>query len=80
LLPIPDETAKRFPFVDALTTTPQKEIFLMTVLLPQKGTSGAGTLRLKREGDVYTAEIRHASQSVDVRVHDRGEIPAVEVR
>jgi hypothetical protein len=80
LLPVPEETARRFPAVDALTGTPQKEIFLMTVLLPHKGTKPTGAVQLQKDGPVYSADIRYGDRSIHVRVHDSGEMPEFEVR
>lgn len=80
LLPIPEEQAKMHPYAEVATETPQKESILVTVLLPFKGTSGTGTVQLKREGNTYSAHIGDASRAVNVRVFDTGAVPEFEVQ
>jgi hypothetical protein len=76
---IPRELARKFPYVDVSTTRPEKEICLVTVLLPTAGEGPGGKVEMKRDVNVYTANITAGTASVRVRVMDTGTVPEFEV-
>jgi len=76
---IPREQARRYPYVDVSTTRPEKEICLVTVLLPTSGDGPRGKVEMKRDANVYTANITAGMASVRIRVMDTGTVPEFEV-
>jgi hypothetical protein len=76
--PIPQPTAGLHPFAEIGTVTPEKEILLVTVLVP--GRSTPGTAECTRNGSTYELRVAGAGGRCVVIVTDRGTIPAVEVR
>jgi hypothetical protein len=80
-LPIPPERARKHPFAEISTTSPEMESCMVTVLMPFKGqTSGTGTVQMKKEGNEYHAHIGISARSVNLRVIDAGPIPAFEIK
>jgi hypothetical protein len=80
-LPIPPERARKHPFAEVSTTSPEMESCMVTVLMPFKGqSSGTGMVQMKKEGNEYHANIRDGVRSVNLRVIDSGPIPAFEIR
>jgi hypothetical protein len=76
---IPRDQARRYPYADVSTTRPEKEICLVTVLLPTSGDRPDGKAEVKRDMNVYTVNITAAMASVRIRVMDTGTVPAFEV-
>ena len=76
---IPRELARKYPYVDVNTTRPEKEICLVTVLLPTAGDGPDGKVEITRDANVYTANIMTGMASVRIRVMDTGTVPEFEV-
>ncbi len=76
---IPPTQAVLHPFADVETVRPDREICLLTVLLPSPSGSSPPTAQVSREGGIYTARISAGNRSRLVRVIDSGEVPEFEV-
>lgn len=76
---IPREQARMYPYVDVSTTRPEKEICLVTALLPTAGEGAGGSVEMKRELNVYTVNITAGMASARIRVIDTGSVPEFEV-
>jgi hypothetical protein len=76
---IPPAQAALYPFADVGTVQPEKEICLVTVLLPSPSGGPGGGARISREGQVYTAHISIGDRALSVRVIDSGVVPEFEV-
>jgi hypothetical protein len=76
---IPRDQARKYPYVDVSTTRPEKEICLVTVLLPTAGDGPGGKVEMKRDANVYTATIALGKASARIRVMDTGTVPEFEV-
>jgi hypothetical protein len=75
---IPMEISRRHPYVDVSTTEAQKEICLVTVLLPLKKT-GEGLASIRSSSGVYDIKIAAGSKTALIRVWDSGRIPEFEI-
>ena len=75
---IPAEVSRRHPYVDAGTTRAQKEICLVTVLLPLAETS-TGMATVDQQSGVYNIKIQANGKNTTVRVWDTGSIPEFEM-
>jgi Heparinase II/III-like protein len=76
---IPQSQARLYPFADVGTVQPEKEICLVTVLLPSTSNGPIGTARVHRDGPVYTARVSVGDRTVSVKVIDSGIVPEFEV-
>jgi hypothetical protein len=76
---IPRDQARKHPYVDVSTTRPDKEICLVTVLLPTAGDGPGGKVEIKRDAEVYTATVAAGKLSARIRVMDTGTVPEFEV-
>lgn len=79
-LPIPEERARRHPFIEVSTHEADLESMLITVLLPERGTGGqASALIQAHPGGVHDVDIRHGDRTARCRVFDTGSLPEFEV-
>ncbi|MDH3252907.1 MAG: heparinase II/III-family protein, partial [Ignavibacteria bacterium] len=80
-LPIPEDQAKMHPFVEVGTSTPRTDVFLLTVLLPERTPGGIASAEVRRESadGPYRVSIRNGNSVAECRVFDTGEIPEFEV-
>jgi Heparinase II/III-like protein len=80
-LPIPEDQAKMHPFVEVGTTAPRTDVFLLTVLLPERTPGGFASAEVRRESadGPYRVSIRNGNSVAECRVFDTGEIPEFEV-
>jgi Heparinase II/III-like protein len=76
---IPLEQSRLYPYVDVSTTQPQKEICLVTVLLPT-ANGVAGNVTVQRDSTTYTIAVPTNGRIVNVRIWDTGVVPEFEVR
>ncbi len=76
---IPASQAKLYPFGEVGTTQPEREICLVTVLLPLASGGESGMARVDREKSMYTAHIASGTHSTTVRVFDTGAVPEFEI-
>jgi hypothetical protein len=76
---IPVEKSRLYPYVEVSTTQPQKEICLITVLLPTAG-GAAGNVTVQRDSTTYAIAIPAKGKTVNVRIWDTGNVPEFEVR
>ena len=76
---IPSEQSRLYPYVDVSTTLPQKEICLVTVLLPT-ANGVAGNVTVQRDSTTYTIAIPSNGRMVNVRIWDTGVVPEFDVR
>jgi hypothetical protein len=76
---IPAEISRRHPYADVSTGRPEKEVCLVTVLLPLSA-AGSGMATVDRESNVYTVNIHVDGRDALVRVWDTGRIPEFELR
>ncbi len=78
-LPIPEEKANMYPFIE-VSTSKALNSFLVSVLLPQKGSEEKSSVKiLPHEDDQYTITIRNTKRQVDIYVFDTGELPEFKV-
>jgi hypothetical protein len=80
-LPIPEDQAKMHPFVEVGTSTPRTDVFLLTVLLPERTPGGFASAEIHRESadGSYRVSIRNGNGMAECRVFDTAEIPEFEV-
>jgi hypothetical protein len=76
---IPAAQAQRYPFAQVGTARPDKEVCLVTVLLPSESDGRIGALRVEREGLVYSAYISVGDRTTAVKVFDSGGVPEFQV-
>jgi hypothetical protein len=76
---IPAEISRKHPYGDVSTTEAQKEICLVTVLLPLKKADG-GSAVIHPGSGVYDITISGGAKESHVRVWDSGRIPEFEIR
>jgi hypothetical protein len=76
---IPPAQARLYPFADVGTVQLDKEICLVTVLLPAASSGATGTARVNRDGMIYTARISVGARTASVRIIDSGTVPEFEV-
>jgi hypothetical protein len=76
---IPPAQAKLYPFAEVGTAQPEKEVCLITALLPFQSKAERDTLRVAREGSTYTAQFSLGSRSATVKVFDAGVVPEFQV-
>jgi hypothetical protein len=76
---IPPEKARLYPFVDASTVQREKEICLVTVLLPRAQGGVEASASVSRDGQIYTARFSSLARTVSVVVIDSGVVPEFEV-
>jgi len=76
---IPSAQARLYPFADVATTQPEKEICLVTVLLPSPSNGVIGTASVSRDGRTYTAHVSVGPRSTSIRVVDSGAVPEFQV-
>ena len=79
LLPMPEETAQKYPFGDIKTAEPAKEILLITVLLPERSPGGVASAQIATDGDGYRVELHNGNHRASCFVHDTGALPEIEV-
>ncbi len=76
---IPPEQSRLHPYVDVSTTQPQKEICLVTVLLPA-ANEVAGNVTVLRDSTTYAIAIPTSGRIANVYIRDTGVVPEFEVR
>ena len=76
---IPPAQAKLYPFAEVGTSQPEKEVCLVTALLPFQSKAERDTVRVAREGSTYTAQFSLGSRSATVKVFDAGVVPEFQV-
>jgi hypothetical protein len=76
---IPDAQARLHPYAEVGTVKPEKEICLVTVLLPTPSGNVTGTASVTREALVYTAHITVGNRSTKVKIMDTGAVPEFQV-
>ncbi len=80
LLPIPAETAAKYPFAEVATQTEGLEPMLLTVLLPEQGAGGTASAQFQTRGDgEIDIHIRNAGGEARCRIFDTGSIPEFDV-
>ncbi|MCG8608120.1 heparinase II/III-family protein, partial [bacterium] len=75
-LPIPDEKAALYPFVEVSTNTARTESFLITALLPNRvsGSEVSAEIRSQEAGQ-YLISLRSGRKQATCQVFDTGELP-----
>lgn len=80
VLPIPEETAAKYPFAEVATQTEGLEPLLLTVLLPEQRASGEAFARFTVEnGGEIGVQLRNAGGDARCRIFDTGWIPEFDV-
>jgi hypothetical protein len=75
-LPIPDEKAVLYPFVEASTNAAQTESFLITALLPYKDSGAQVNALIHAQADgQYLISISSGDKQTTCQVFDTGELP-----
>lgn len=76
-LPIPEEKAKMYPFVEVSTNAAQKETLLISVLLPERiqDDKSAGMIEWVEKDGYFRITVRNGSLLKEIRVFDSGPIP-----
>jgi hypothetical protein len=80
-LPIPEEKAMMYPFVEASTKKAQMESFLISVLLPSRISAehASANIQLQKAGQ-YTIEIHSGGRETVCQVFDTGSIPEFQIK
>lgn len=78
---IPLEQAELYPYAVVSTAEAKKDIFLITVLLPQAGEGGnaAATITWNSEGGHYLAKLRNGNKNLNCLIQDLGGLPEFEI-
>lgn len=76
-LPIPQEQAVMYPFVEASTQQPAKSTLLLSALLPAARDDAPATATISHEaqGGYYLIRVRRGDREMTCRVYDSGPVP-----
>jgi hypothetical protein len=76
---IPPAQAKLYPFAEIGTRQPEKDVCLVTALLPCNGSETGEPARIVREGATYMVHFTQGTRSASVEVFDTGVVPEFQV-
>jgi hypothetical protein len=76
---IPPDVAARHPFADVQSIRPQKEVCLVTVLLPAPTGEPSAHTHVSRDGAITSARISVGKKSATVKIIDSGWVPEFQV-
>ncbi len=79
-LPIPEERADMYPFIEVSTREAQMESFLISVLFPEMGSEQQAVTEIRQqEGNRYVVGIRKGTKEATCEIFDTAELPEYEI-